>query len=265
MVCRGCDTIYSGHIPAPHEAENYDEYYSAVNLTVPEFIVDRVNEIVGNFAPYRQTNRLLDIGFGAGTILETAKAQKWNAFGVEVSRPAVEQARSRGYEAFHGSLISAAYPDDYFDVITASEILEHISTPQEDLTEIVRILRPGGIFWATTPSARGISYRILKLEWSILSPPEHTQLYSKKGLFAMLNEAGFRNVRIDAFGVNPFEIVNHFKSRKGNDQFNRVETGYSLNAELMKSPIKRRIKAVANKTLSMLGIGDSLKVFAQKS
>jgi 2-polyprenyl-3-methyl-5-hydroxy-6-metoxy-1,4-benzoquinol methylase len=265
LVCGECLTIYTGKLPESEELEDYDEYYTEANLMVPAFIAERVNDIVGGFEPYRQTNRLLDVGFGAGTILESAVNQKWQSFGIEVSRPAVEQARSRGFEAFHGSLVAAAYPDDYFDVITASEILEHLSSPQEELHEIARILRPGGMFWATTPSARGISFRLMKLNWSVLSPPEHTQLYSKKGVLRMMRNAGFQDVAIYAFGMNPVEIINHFRSsRSSSPPFNRVETAYALNERLMKSPLKRLLKSAANTTLNLLGLGDSLKIYAQK-
>ncbi|MGI8812964.1 MAG: class I SAM-dependent methyltransferase [Pyrinomonadaceae bacterium] len=264
LVCAYCRTIYTGRIPDSDEAVNYDEYYSESNLSVPAFILNRLDEIIGEFASFRQSNRLLDIGFGAGTLLESAAGQGWRAFGLEVSKPAFEQARAKGFEVFHGSLLEAAYPDNYFDVVTASEILEHISAPQENLAEIARILRPGGIFWATTPSARGISYRLLKLSWSILCPPDHIQLYSKKGLSIMLKEAGFRNIEILAFAVNPGEILSHFRSVRSGAQFDRVKSGYALNESMMKSPIKRRIKSVANHTLSFLGIGDSLKIYARK-
>ena len=104
LVCGDCLSIYTGHVPKFDEVENYDEYYSESNLTVPDFLQERLNEIIKDFSSYRQMNRLLDIGFGAGTILEVASKQQWSTFGVEVSKPAVEQARGRGFEVFHGSL-----------------------------------------------------------------------------------------------------------------------------------------------------------------
>src|SRR5262245_58550495 len=117
LVCSDCQTIFTSSLPEIEKTENYDEYYTDANLQVPEFITRRVGEIIGGFSEYRQTNRLLDIGFGAGTILQIAAGQKWEPFGIEVSRPAVEQARKAGFEVHHGDLADAAYPDGYFDVI----------------------------------------------------------------------------------------------------------------------------------------------------
>ena len=40
------------------------------------------------------------------------------------------------------------------------------------------MLRPGGLFWTTTPHARGLSARVLGLKWRCIWPPEHLQLFS---------------------------------------------------------------------------------------
>jgi len=255
FVCRGCKSIYTGHIPSLSEAQDYDEYYTDKNLSVPDFINIRVREILDGFAAFRETNRLLDIGFGAGNILEAAEEKEWEVFGQEVSKPAVDQATERGYKVFHGDLTEAAYPDNYFDVVTASEILEHLPNPENVLSEIVRILRPGGLFWGTTPSAGGLSFKLLKLKWSTLSPPEHTQLYSKKGLEIMLKKAGFPHFSFKTFGLNPPEIINHFHPSNNTANFNPGETAYRLNESLTKSPFRKMIKSGLNDTLNLLQIG----------
>ena len=69
-----------------------------------------------------------------------------------------------------------------FDVVIASEVLEHVLDPHAMLVEILRVLRPGGLLWATTPHGRGISARLLGLEWSNVCPPEHLQLFSVAGI-----------------------------------------------------------------------------------
>lgn len=267
LACMECRTLYTDHLPAAAEGENYDEYYTDANLSVPEFLNQRVEEIVGGFDGFRRTNRLLDIGFGSGYLLKAAAKLGWGVFGQEVSRPAVEQARSFGFEVFHGDLVEAEYPDSHFDVVTASEIIEHLPDPGVVLREVARILRPGGLLWATTPFARSLSFRLMKLEWSILSPPEHVQLYSKQGMRRMLEQAGFHDIKLKTYGLNPAEIVHFYRSKLGGkhpnpDGFNRVEAGYELNERLMRSPVKRKIKSVLNATLDFARLGDSMKIYA---
>ena len=266
LICRACRTIFTGHVPSEAESENYDDYYGEANLSVPAFLIERVREIIQGFELHRKTNRLLDIGFGAGTILEVATEQNWVVYGLEVSRPAFEQARKRGFKVFHGTLVGANYPNDYFDVITASEILEHLFDPETELREMVRILRPGGLLWATTPSARSLSFRVLGNDWSVLSPPEHIQLYSMAGAAGMLRRAGFSDLKFRTLGLNPAEIINRFRA-KGDRKvqgFDRVGSAYELNAALMKSPSRKLVKTLLNLGLDITRLGDSLKIFAKK-
>lgn len=264
FVCRSCRTIYTSRLPAESETENYDDYYTEANLTAPEFIQGRVREIVSGFDGHRLTNRFLEIGFGAGTILAEAKRQGWDVEGTEVSATACEQARSNGFDVHHGVLSDAAFEGDRFDIVAASEILEHLPDPASELKEVIRILRPGGLFWATTPSARSLSFRLMGAGWSTISPPEHTQLYSADGATRMLRDAGFVDIRLITSGLNPSEIVSHYRTSAKDGRFDRVGTAYELNEKLTRSALRRTVKAGLNNALNLFGLGDSLKIFAHK-
>lgn len=208
-ACRGCGTLYArgaGSGEGAEESCDYDAYYHEANLSVPPFIERRLDEIIADFAPYRRTGRLLDIGCGAGTLLSAARRAGWDAAGTEVSRPAVEHVRREGFEVFAGELHEARFPAGHFDVVTASEILEHLPDPRVLLAEVARILRPGGLFWGTTPHGRGLSARALGVEWSTVSPPEHLQLFSLGGLRRLLTSAGFNRARVITQGFNHYEV-----------------------------------------------------------
>lgn len=269
VSCRLCKTLYTSHLPNTEDAETYEDYYHEENLTVPAFINQRLDEIVADFAPYRQTGALLDVGSGAGTLLEAARRAGWQSFGVDVVERAVEHARDMGFEVFCGTLQEARYPDNYFDVATASELLEHLSDPQEVLQEIARVLRPGGLLWLTTPNGRGVSAQLLGLKWSMVHPPEHLQLFSRDGSNRMLAAAGFRQVRVATEGLNPYELLQGLRKRQmGSPTTNpgkaRVASGYQLNEAMMASPSRRLLKSALNSLLNLSRLGDSLKIWAEK-
>jgi SAM-dependent methyltransferase len=276
FTCELCATLFTVQLPGTNHSQDYNAYYTAENLTVPAFIEKRLDEIVSTFEPYRKNNRLLDVGFGAGSFLQAAARNNWQAFGVEVSQSAVEHVRERGFEVFCGELEKAAYPDDYFDVVILSEVLEHVPDPMALLEASVRVLRPGGLLWATTPHGRGISARLLGLEWSNVCPPDHLQLFSVAGAQGLLSVAGMRRVEIVTHGTNPFEILHSMRARlkgaapdKGGpanegDSFNRVESSYQLNEFLSDSPLRRFLKGTLNSLLNVVRMGDSLKIRAEK-
>jgi len=289
LGCRACRTLYVAALPAAEAAEDYEGYYDEGNLAVPDFIDRRLDEIVGGFEPYRRTGRLLDVGCGAGTFLRAAARAGWEAVGVEVSATAAEHNRAAGFEVFNGFLEDARYPEGHFDVVVASEVLEHVPDPGEMLREILRVLRPGGLLWATTPNGRGLSARALGLGWSAVCPPEHLHLFSRRAAARLLSETGFGRVRVVTEGANPVELLRSL--RRGEAQppahgahgergahgahggeapphtsagDERVQTGYELNAFLSESRPRRLVKDAVNGLLRLSRLGDSLKIRAER-
>jgi SAM-dependent methyltransferase len=267
LRCRKCSTIYTPYSPWYSSEYFYEVYYPEQSLSPPAFVQTRLEEITAGFSRYRQQNRLLDIGCGAGGLLVAARKNGWEAQGLEVAEQAIGYVRKLGFEVFQGELQQAEFPAEHFDVITAAEILEHLSEPRVLVQEVARVLRPGGLFWATTPHARGLSARVLGLKWRCVWPPEHLQLFSLAGMKALLHDAGFKQVRFQTTGANPIEILHAMGAKKDapkalDQRFDRVLTGYQLNESLMKNRSRRVVKDVINGMLNVSRLGDSLKVFA---
>lgn len=274
VSCLECESIYTPYSPWYSSTYYYVDYHDHGDSTPNAYVRARLHEITSEFAPFRQNNRLLDVGCGAGALLEAASRNGWSVQGVDVSASAVEHGRSLGFEVFHGELQEAKLPDQYFDVITAGELLEHVFDPQLVMNEIARLLRPGGLLWTTTPHSRGLSARLLGIEWGNVRPPEHLQLFSSSGLRLVLERAGFRDLTLRTEGGNPFEIWHALKSRRASSQ-RESEAGESENArEALDSWLsttvahgrsRRVLKNAVNTFLNLSRLGDSLKVVAIKS
>lgn len=268
MRCRACGTLYVAQLPAASDTEDYDSYYSEDNLAVPDFINRRLDEIIAGFSSYKRGGRLLDVGCGAGTFMQAARRSGWEAVGVEVSATAAEHNRAEGFEVFNGELAEARYPEGHFDVVVLSEVLEHVSEPREMLREVLRVMRPGGLLWATTPNGQGFSARALGLKWSAVSPPEHLHLFSRGAVESLLTEVGFARARVVTEGFNPFEIIGALRGRPAPSAHAasnaRVQSGYELNAFLTEGGARRAVKGFANGVLRLCRLGDSLKIRAEK-
>jgi SAM-dependent methyltransferase len=108
----------------------------------------------------------------------------------------------------------AALADRSLDVVMIVSVLEHLWKPLETLTEIRRLLRPGGTCLVNVPSWRGKTYLELSAFKLGLSPAaemdDHKTYYDVKDLWPLLVRAGFLPSEITCFshkfGLNTFAV-----------------------------------------------------------
>lgn len=100
---------------------------------------------------------LLDVGTGPGTLIGPALARGADVQAVDLSDLMVEAARSRYpiVQVRVGDAHALPFDDDAFDAVTLGFCLHHIPEPDAVLTEVRRVLRPGGrvafSVWAPGP------------------------------------------------------------------------------------------------------------------
>lgn len=265
--CRKCGTLFSLRLPNVGEEQDYDDYGYENQEVVPDFINKRCDELVRPFAKYRSTNRFRDVGFGAGTIIRAAARAGWNVSGCEISNSAVKALESQHpeFDLHCGTLESRAFEGDQFVVISIVEVIEHVPDPSPILKEAFRILRPGGIMWVTTPNLDSLSYKALGINWSMVAPPDHIDIYSKKGASILIQSCGFTIDRLETFGINPHEIHQYYKGgKKEVSASERLYSGYELNEALEGRESLKVIKNVVNSVLNLTKQGDGLKIGAEK-
>lgn len=109
--------------------------------------------------------KMIDVGAGAGrhsfeayrrgadiTAFDMDKEELENvATMFEAMAEAGEAPESGRAETVSGDALALPYPDSTFDVVIASEILEHVPQDEEAIAELVRVLKPGGKLAVTVP------------------------------------------------------------------------------------------------------------------
>jgi SAM-dependent methyltransferase len=151
-----------------------------------------------------------------------------------------------------------------FDVVTMIELLEHVPQPARFLSNATGWLRRGGLLYITTPNVRGLNGRILGLKWSIVSPPEHVVLWTAPALLRALAKAGLQVFRVRAEGFNPGEILAGAPWRRGKTRVDRNQSAVALSEALSRTQTRRALKTAINGGLSILRLGDTLKVWARR-
>jgi ubiquinone/menaquinone biosynthesis C-methylase UbiE len=88
---------------------------------------------------------VLEIGCGTGMILKEIHPIAQLAKGIDISPGMLEQAQARGLDVVEGSATSLPFEDASFDVIYSFKVLAHVEQIQEAMSEVARVLKPGGI------------------------------------------------------------------------------------------------------------------------
>ena len=141
--------------------------------------------------------RLLDIGCGNGHFLAVMRHLGWEIVGCDLDPEAAKLARTNlQAPIFAGTLTEAGYPNDSFDAITLSHVIEHVYDPIELLAECRRVLMPGGQLVVVTPNVGSLGHKVFHKAWSLLDPPRHLFLFSPQALRDCASATGLQITRL---------------------------------------------------------------------
>ncbi len=141
--------------------------------------------------PVGEGRRLLDIGCAAGFFLNAAQDAEFSVCGVEVSAFASEYARAHfGVDVRIGMLKDVNFQSCAFDVVTMFDVIEHIADPIRELTEIARILKPGGVLVLDTPNIESDTARLQGDQWWLFKS-DHLVYYAPDTIRRLFEIAGF--------------------------------------------------------------------------
>ena len=103
--------------------------------------------------------RVLNIGVGNGWLERRCMKQGFETHALDPSAATVAGLVSEGIAAKAGSIDQLPYPDDHFDTVFCSEVLEHLddSTLTSGLKDIARVLKRGGHLIGTVPFNEDLS------------------------------------------------------------------------------------------------------------
>ena len=201
VQCSSCGLLYTN--PRFGDAQILDSYVAVEDPLYLEERDGRVLTFERHLRPLEKIKsppgKLLDVGAYTGVFVEIAAQHGWEAYGVEPSHWAVEQARASGLHMIEGTLASPELEEASFDVVTMWDVIEHVADPLGEMQQAHRLLKPGGLLVVHTMDIDSLFARIMGQRWPWLMEM-HIYYFSQRTLRAMLEKAGFTVIRSEAQG-----------------------------------------------------------------
>jgi 2-polyprenyl-6-hydroxyphenyl methylase/3-demethylubiquinone-9 3-methyltransferase len=87
---------------------------------------------------------LVDLGCGGGLLAPHVAGKGYRHVGFDLVTSALEQAYRHGVHAVRADVMRLPVANDSVDVVSAGELLEHVTDWRRAIAEAARVLRPGG-------------------------------------------------------------------------------------------------------------------------
>lgn|SRR3989338_7192531 len=144
----------------------------------------------------KNKGRILDVGTAGGSFLGAAKKMGWETYGCEPNKWMAKWGEKRyGIKIKPGTLFDQNYKDNFFNVVTLWDVIEHTPDPLEVLKECNRILKKDGIMVVNYPDIGSWIARIMGRKWLFLTSV-HLYYFTPRTIKLMLNKAGFEVLTI---------------------------------------------------------------------
>lgn len=151
------ERFYSHYIGFHDEPLEGPEVPMRSRTRVREECKRRSIELIGG---YVKTGRLLSVGCGDGTELGIARELGWEAEGYDVDPETTAEVAKRTGAVVHCGKFEDLDPgSSLFDAVYMDQVIEHLKDPNEYLTKIKSLLRPGGALFLGMPNLTSLSNR----------------------------------------------------------------------------------------------------------
>lgn len=144
--------------------------------------------------------KVLDIGCAFGYFLKCCDDYGLETYGVDISDYAIQQAR----EITKANLLTrdvneglAMFVDNFFDLITIFDAIEHLASPSSLLKEVHRVLKPEAKVIITVDNLHAIARIWKRGKWQGFREETHLYLFTPSSLKFLLQRSGFEITRLE--------------------------------------------------------------------
>jgi len=219
LRCSLCSFIQTyPQISSKRLSNIYTKYYPKRDANIKEIVqnsktIPSQKEIKSNgweTTCHFQTKRgqkVLDVGCGTCQSLLEIKRLGGEAWGIEVDKNSQKVAKKLKLKFHLGTIHNCKFPKKYFDLITASQVIEHEPNPLKFLQECKKLLKPGGKIILSFPNTEAFFRKLWGRNWLHWHVPYHLNHFNKKSFGILTKNAGLKTESLKTVTPNLWTIL----------------------------------------------------------
>lgn len=166
--------------------KKYSYYYSNIKLLLSEFV------------PHNK--KVLEVGCGTGDLLASLKSK--HGFGMDLSSEMIKIAQKK----YTGLKFSTKYPNEKYDYIFMTDVIEHLEKPQVVINKISNLMNKDSIFINTMANPIWEPLLMLWEKLGLKMPEGPHKRIKYKDIELMVNKAGMKIIKHDYKLLFPIKI-----------------------------------------------------------
>lgn len=253
--CLDCSAVFVKEILTDDFLKNFyqksegDFVYEDANQQLLSYYYNKIKSEIEKIKPAK--GAILDIGCSAGFFLNIMEG--WERHGTEIAEKFGQIAKEKiGANIYIGSFEDYPIRENYFDVITLQDVLDHFIDPVKNLKKCYQMLKPGGLLVIKVHNISCLYAKIKGANFYAIIPPAHLFYFNEQSLKYTFNRVGLRFLKSKFIGhILQLKTIFYRLSSDGRNKF------YFKLSKLLEKNILGNIRFYKN-------LHDIITVFATK-
>lgn len=155
-----------------------------------------------------ESKKVLDAGCGVGRYIYNLSKKDPNGryWGVDLGQSNIAEASKNfpGINFQEMSVEDLKFPDSFFDTIISRDVLEHVDNPEKTVSEMTRVMAPGGKLIVKIPGEKSEQW-LLTVRPGYFAEIHHLRIFSGTQLEDMVKKHGYKMTKKESQG-----FLDHF-------------------------------------------------------
>lgn len=221
----------------------------------------------------KKGQKVLDVGSGTCQSLLEIKVLGGEAWGIDPDENSQKVAKKLKLKFHLGTIHNCQFRKNYFDLITASQVLEHEPDPIKFLLDSKKFLKKNGKVIMSFPNTDSLFEKVWGRKWLHWHIPYHVNHFNKTSLQILAKKTGFKIISFKTITPNLWTIL-QFRSIINNPKMGKrdpmwdpiiVSEKETVKPNFVNSILARMLSVIQsllfiNRIIDSLGLGESFVV-----